>query len=81
MIRLLVHACDISNPTMNFKDFREWGLRITQEFDDLFYAETDLKELRGDTDEGATAPLPFLEYKGYIGFCKGQIGFTSKFGF
>jgi hypothetical protein len=74
LMRVVVHACDISNPTMNFADFKEWGLRITQEFDDLFVAEKHLSETRG-----TAGPLPFLEYKGYKGFCFGQIGFTSKF--
>ena len=35
-MRILVHSCDISNPAMKFEDFKPWGLRITQEFDDLF---------------------------------------------
>jgi cAMP-specific phosphodiesterase 4 len=69
----IVHACDISNPTMQFEDFREWGLRITQEFDDLFNAETNLKEQRNTPD-----PLPFMKYNGYEAFKNGQIGFTSK---
>ena len=73
-MRHVVHACDISNPTMNFEDFREWGLRITQEFDDLYVSETELKQLRGTPD-----PLPFLKYSNYKGFCGSQIGFTSKF--
>ena len=29
LMKHVVHACDISNPTMNFDDFKEWGLRIT----------------------------------------------------
>jgi len=38
----LMHAADISNPTMNFNEFRDWGLLINQEFDDTFTVETDL---------------------------------------
>ena len=72
-MQAIVHACDISNPTMPFEAFRAWGLRITQEFDDVFFAEKDLHETRG-----TEKPLPFLEWGGYKAFCKGQIGFTSK---
>ena len=78
----LVHACDISNPTMIFEDFREWGIRITQEFQDLFNAENDLVELKGDENSGpygVTRPLPFLEYKNWKGYCMGQVGFTKTF--
>lgn len=32
----LVHAADISNSFMEFDSFKNWGLRIVQEFDDLF---------------------------------------------
>ena len=39
----IVHACDISNPVQNFEDFRDWGLRIQQEFVDLYDAENDLQ--------------------------------------
>ena len=38
----LMHAADISNPTMKFNEFRDWGLLINQEFDDTFTVETDL---------------------------------------
>ena len=38
----IVHACDISNPVQKFEDFRDWGLRIQQEFVDLYDAEKDL---------------------------------------
>lgn len=43
----LMHAADISNPTMNFTEFRDWGLLINQEFDDTFTAENDLQNLKG----------------------------------
>jgi hypothetical protein len=36
LMKVLIHTCDISNPSMPFADFKEWGLRICQEFDDLF---------------------------------------------
>jgi hypothetical protein len=39
LMKLLVHTCDISNCIMDFKGFKQWGLRITQEFDDLYVAE------------------------------------------
>jgi hypothetical protein len=78
-MKILVHACDLTNASMKFDNFRQWGLRITQEFDDLFVAEKDLNEIRGtDGAHGCTPPLPFLEYKNYKGFCMGQIGFISK---
>ena len=48
----LVHACDISNPAQPFEDFREWGLRIQQEFVDLYDAEIDLRKIYGAA-EGA----------------------------
>ena len=38
----IVHACDISNPVQKFEEFRDWGLRIQQEFVDLYDAEKDL---------------------------------------
>lgn len=70
---LLTHACDISNPTMHYEDFREWGIRITQEFDDIFTAETDLHNTKG-----TAPPLPFMKWVNYNGFCSSQVGFASK---
>ena len=29
LMSFVVHCCDISNPTMPFEDFKDWGLRIT----------------------------------------------------
>jgi len=42
LMSAVLHAADISNPAMPFKDFRDWGLRMCQEFDDLWNVEQDL---------------------------------------
>ena len=79
----IVHACDISNPVQKFEEFRDWGLRIQQEFVDLYDAEKDLQVLFGDEKiggaNGISAPLPFLKYFDYQGFAKGQVSFTRTF--
>lgn len=72
-MKILVHACDLTNPSLKFDQFRLWGLSISQEFDDLFVAERDVNLLNG-----CAPPMSFLEYSNYKSFCMGQIGFTSK---
>ena len=59
----IMHAADISNPAMPFKEFRDWGLRMAQEFDDLWHVEQDLHNKTGSAE-----PLPFMKYGGYAGF-------------
>lgn len=48
LMSFVVHCCDISNPIQPFDDFRDWGLRIVQEFNDCYDAELHLQKLRGD---------------------------------
>jgi len=79
LMKLLVHTCDISNAAQQFNKFKQWGLRISQEFDDCFVAETDLSARLGtEKAYGCAPPLPFLKWSNYKGFCQGQINFVSK---
>lgn len=76
----LIHACDISNVGLPIEEFKRWGLRISQEFDDTFAMETDLvARLGSDTASGVSPPMPFLKYQDLVSFNKSQIGFSRKF--
>ena len=78
----IVHACDISNPVQKFADFRDWGIRITQEFQDVYDSELDLQKIYGDEKSGAggvASPLPMFKYKDYKSFAGGQVFFTKAF--
>ena len=74
LMSAIIHACDISNPTMKFEEFRTWGLRIIQEFNDLWVAENDLH-----LKYGTPAPHDFLKWSTYDNFKKGQAFFTKTF--
>ena len=78
IMKVLVHTCDISNPSLAFEDFREQGLRVCQEFDDQFVAEKSLVEVKKKEGIEISNPLPFFEYTNYDTFCRFQINFTSK---
>ena len=66
LMAFIVHASDISNPIQKFENFKSWGIRIAQEFNDLYEAELDLQKIYGDEKsggaQGIAAPLPFLKY-------------------
>ena len=32
--KMIIHACDLSNPTLKFDDYMNWAYLITQEFNE-----------------------------------------------
>jgi hypothetical protein len=72
ILKSVVHAADISSPTMDFADFKSQGYRVTQEFHDQWLAETANPALKENP------PPPFMKWTDYRGFVASQINFTSK---
>jgi hypothetical protein len=33
-VDIILHACDIGNPTLDFPQAKEWAMKIIQEFND-----------------------------------------------
>lgn len=65
---LLVHAADLNNPCLSFKNYMNWAKLITQEFHEQTVAEK----------EHNIPVTGFLEYKGEMGFYNGQKFFASQ---
>jgi hypothetical protein len=73
-LKTVVHAADISSPSMDFDDFRTWGYRVTLEFHDQYMTEMAIPEIRANNP-----PPSFMKWESYKTFVQSQIGFTSKY--
>ncbi|CAD8154280.1 unnamed protein product [Paramecium pentaurelia] len=71
ILNIMVHACDISNPTMKFDNYMNWSYLLTQEFNDQ-----TIKEARVGVDITG-----FLIYKDKPTYYGGQIFFSKTFVF
>ncbi|CAD8075264.1 unnamed protein product [Paramecium sonneborni] len=68
ILNIMVHACDISNPTMKFDNYMNWSYLLTQEFNDQ-----TIKEAKIGVDVTA-----FLIYKDKPTYYGGQIFFSKS---
>ena len=73
-MKTVVHCADISSPSMEFEDFKAWGLRVTQEFHDQYMTEMAIPSIKE-----SNPPPPFMKWETYKSFVSSQIGFTSKY--
>lgn len=65
--KVVIHACDLSNPTLPFQTYMNWAYLITQEFNQ----QTKKEESKG------VAVTPFLVYSGIESFYQSQLFFSS----
>jgi len=63
-----MHACDIGNPCLEYKNYHNWASLITQEFND----ETVKEEEHNLTVTG------FKKFTNKLGYLKGQCYFAGK---
>jgi cAMP-specific phosphodiesterase 4 len=68
MLNIFVHACDISNPLLNFESYMNWSFLLAQEFNDQTLKEAS----KGLEVTG------FLKYKDLPTYYNGQTFFASN---
>ncbi|CAD8166809.1 unnamed protein product [Paramecium pentaurelia] len=68
ILNIMVHACDISNPTMKFNNYMNWSYLLTQEFNDQ-----TIKEAKIGVDVTG-----FLIYKDKPTYYGGQMFFSKS---
>ncbi|EGR33159.1 hypothetical protein IMG5_060520 [Ichthyophthirius multifiliis] len=68
IINVIIHACDIGNPCLQFNNYMNWSYLITQEFQDQIEKEK-LNNLPLTT---------FLIYKDKVSFYRGQVFFCQN---
>lgn len=61
------HACDISNPCLDYQEYINWAALLTYEFNTQTILETSNK----------IEVTEIFRYKSLKGFYEGQIGFVS----
>ena len=65
-LNILIHACDISNPTKRFKVYSQWAERVVAEF-----------FCQGDKERELGLPISFLCDRKTVTIPNSQIGFMD----
>ena len=65
-LNIIIHACDISNPTKPFNVYKNWAERVINEF-----------WLQGDKEKELNLPISFLCDRATVTIPKSQIGFID----
>ena len=65
-LNIIIHACDISNPTKPFHIYKEWANRVMNEF-----------WLQGDKEKALGLPISFLCDRNTVTIPSAQIGFID----